>query len=153
MAIFVKINFWGLKSPPEVPVELKTCSIKCRTHVHHFEPQRFDRVDSGDQGRSKYGAIRGNMGQFLAIFWPSLTPTAHPVKSLWFKMVCTCVLHVVLHVLSSTSTSGGYFRPKSRFWQNLPFLAVFGQKFTPHLGVTWGILRRIQVNIDPCTCV
>ena len=35
----------------------------------------------------------------------------------------------------------------------LPFLAVFGQKFTPHLGVSWGILRRIQVNIDPCTSV
>ena len=34
------------------------------TCTHHFEPQRFDRVDSGGQGMSKYGAIRGNKGQF-----------------------------------------------------------------------------------------
>ena len=36
------------------------------TCTHHFEQQRFDRVDSGGQGRSKYGAIRGNIGQFVA---------------------------------------------------------------------------------------
>ena len=34
MAIFAKINFWGLKYPPEVLVELKTCSAICGTHVH-----------------------------------------------------------------------------------------------------------------------
>ena len=34
MAIFAKIDFSGLKYPPEVLVELKTCSTICGTHVH-----------------------------------------------------------------------------------------------------------------------
>ena len=34
MAIFAKIDFRGLKYPPEVLVELKTYSIICATHVH-----------------------------------------------------------------------------------------------------------------------
>ena len=38
-------------------------------------------------------------------------------------MVCTCVLHIALHVLSSTSFSGGYFRPKKSI---LSKIAVFG---------------------------
>ena len=33
MAIFAKIDFWGLKYPTEVLVELKTCSTICGTHV------------------------------------------------------------------------------------------------------------------------
>ena len=33
MAIFAKIDFRGLKYPPEVLVELKTCSTICETHV------------------------------------------------------------------------------------------------------------------------
>ena len=33
MAIFDKIDFSGLKHPPEVLVELKTCSTICGTHV------------------------------------------------------------------------------------------------------------------------
>ena len=33
MANFAKIDFSGLKYPPEVLVELKTCSTICRTHV------------------------------------------------------------------------------------------------------------------------
>ena len=33
MAIFAKIDFSGLKYPPEVLVELKTYSAICRTHV------------------------------------------------------------------------------------------------------------------------
>ena len=34
MAIFAKIDFSGLKYPPEVLVELKTCSATCGAHVH-----------------------------------------------------------------------------------------------------------------------
>ena len=33
MANFAKIDFSGLKYPPEVLVELKTCSTICGTHV------------------------------------------------------------------------------------------------------------------------
>ena len=56
------------------------------------------------------------------VFWPFLTPTVEPVKSLWFKMVCTCVLQIVLHVLSSISASGGYFRPQKSI---LAKIAIF----------------------------
>ena len=48
-----------------------------------------------------------HIAPYCSVFWPSLTPTVNPVKSLLFKMVCTCVPHIILHVLSSTSTSGG----------------------------------------------
>ena len=59
-----------------------------------------------------------------AIFWPSLTPPANPVKFFWSKMACTCVPHIVLHVSGWIRTSGGYFRPSevrirsilARFW-------------------------------------
>ena len=33
VAISDKTDFWGLKYPPEVAVEHKTCSFKCKTHV------------------------------------------------------------------------------------------------------------------------
>ena len=33
VAIFDKSDFWGLKYPPEVPVEQKTCSTICGTPV------------------------------------------------------------------------------------------------------------------------
>ena len=93
------------------------------TCTDHFEPQRFDRVGSRGQGRSKYDAIWGKWGQFWAIFWPYHTPPANLVKSLWFKMVCTCVPHIVLHVLSSTCTPEGYFRPEKSI---LAKIAIFG---------------------------
>ena len=47
-----------------------------------------------------------------AIFWPSLAAPADLVVFLWFNMAGTGVPHIVLHVLGSTCTSGGYFRPK-----------------------------------------
>ena len=47
-----------------------------------------------------------------AIFWPSLAPPADLVEFWWFNMAGTGVPHIVLHVLGSTCTSGGYFRPK-----------------------------------------
>ena len=39
-AIFAKIDFWGLKYPPQVLVELKTCSTICGTHVHTILNQK-----------------------------------------------------------------------------------------------------------------
>ena len=56
-----------------------------------------------------------------ALFWPSLTPPANPVKFFWSKMACTCVPHIVLHVSCRTRTSGGYFRPSEvRFRAKIP---------------------------------
>ena len=61
------------------------------------------------------GASRGlrsqKRGPYLAIFGPSLTPPANPVKFFWSKMACTGVPHIVLHVSCHTRTSGGYFWP------------------------------------------
>ena len=50
-------------------------------------------------------------GPFGAIFGPSLTPPANPVKFFWSKMACRGVPHIVLHVSCWTRTSGGYFWP------------------------------------------
>ena len=61
------------------------------------------------------GASRGlrsqKWGPYLAIFGPSLTPPANPVKFFWSKMACTGVPHIVLHVSCRTRTSGGCFWP------------------------------------------
>ena len=71
------------------------------------------------------GASRGlrsqKRGPYLAIFGPSLTPPANPVKFFWSKMACTGVPHIVLHVSCQTRTSGGYFRPSEvRFRAKIP---------------------------------
>ena len=59
------------------------------------------------------GASKGlrsqKRGPIWAIFGPSLTPPANPVKFFWSKMACTCVPHIVLHVSCRTCTSGGVF--------------------------------------------
>ena len=48
---------------------------------------------------------------FWSRFWPSLTPYANSVKSLWSQMACTGVPQIVLHILCSTRTYWGLFRP------------------------------------------
>ena len=75
------------------------------------------------QGRSKYGIFGSFQWEMCtnALFWPSLTPPANPVKFFWSKMACTCVPHIVLHVSCRTRTSGGYFRPSEvRFRAKIP---------------------------------
>ena len=49
--------------------------------THHFEPQRFDWVGSGGQGRSKYGAIWGNMGHYGGNFLPYFDLPTHPLPT------------------------------------------------------------------------
>ena len=93
------------------------------TCTNHFEPQRFDQVGRGGVVRSKYGPKLPPFAPYCTVFWLSLTPTANPVKSLGFKMVRTCVPHILLHVFSSTSTSWGYFRPQKSI---LAKIAIFG---------------------------
>ena len=46
---------------------------------------------------------------FWGRFWPSLTPHDNSVK--WSKMACTGVPLIVLHILCSTRTYWGHFRP------------------------------------------
>ena len=48
---------------------------------------------------------------FWGRFWPSLTPHANSVKSLWSEMACTGVPQIVLHISYSTRTYWGHFRP------------------------------------------
>ena len=69
MEIFAKIDFRGLKYPPEVLVELKTCSAICGTHVHTILNHK-DLTGSAvgvreGQNTEQYRAI---WGQFSAIF-------------------------------------------------------------------------------------
>ena len=83
------------------------------TCTSHFGPKKFDRVGRRGQGRSKYGTFGSFQWEMCknALFWPSLTPPANPVKFFWSKMACTGVPHIVLHVSCRTRTSGGYFWP------------------------------------------
>ena len=93
------------------------------TCTSHFGPKKFDRVGRRGQGRSKYGTFGSFQWEMCknALFWPSLTPPANPVKFFWSKMACTCVPHIVLHVSCRTRTSGGYFRPSEvRFRAKIP---------------------------------
>ena len=80
----------------------------------------------------------------------SLTPTVDPVKSLWFKMACTCVPNIVLHVLSSTSTSWGYFRPQKSI---LPKIAIFGCFWPEVYSPTASLAGRSITLITPTTLI
>ena len=69
MAIFDKIDFSGLKYPPEKLVELKICSTICGTHVQTILNHK-DLTGSAvgvreGQNTEQYGAIWGN---FLPYF-------------------------------------------------------------------------------------
>ena len=56
---------------------------------------------------------KAHSGQYFDLFWPSLTPPANPVNFFWFKMACTCVPHIVLHVSCWTRTSGAGPAPRT----------------------------------------
>ena len=76
-----------------------------------------------------------------AILSPSLAPLADLVQFLWFKMAGIGVPHIVLHVLGSTRTLWGYFRPKKSV---LSKIATFGC-FWGQMGgsLTWERLVKI----------
>ena len=81
MAIFAKIDFWGLKCPHEVLAELKTCSTICGTHVQTILNHK-DLTGSAvgvreGQNTEQYGAIWGN-------FLPYFDLPTHPLPT-WSK--------------------------------------------------------------------
>ena len=125
-----------LKHTPSETVRIGVCYFLCTCNL-----ARFDGVNSGGQGRSKYGQKLPHIAPYCSVFWPSLTPTVNPVKSLLFKMVCTCVPHIVLHVLSSTSTSGGYFRPQKSILTKIAIFGCFGPEVYPPLGCHLGNIK------------
>ena len=141
MAIFAKINFWGLKYPPEVLVELKTCSAICGTHVHTILNHKDLTELTGGQGWSNMAQNYPHIAPYCSVFWPSLTPTVNPVKSLLFKMVCKCVPHIILHVLISTSTSGGYFRPQKSILTKIAIFGCFRPEVYSPLGCHLGNIK------------
>ena len=53
-----------------------------------------------------------------------VAPAAGSVEFLWFKMAGTGVPHIVLHVLCSTRTSGGNFRPQKSVLSKLAVLKI-----------------------------
>ena len=93
---------------------------------HMYKPfwtKKIWPISRRGQGRSKYGTFGSFQWEMCknALFWPSLTPPANPVKFFWSKMACTCGPHIVLHVSCRTRTSGGYFRPSEvRFRAKIP---------------------------------
>ena len=71
MAIFAKIDFWGLKYPHEVLVELKTCSTICGTRVQTIlNPKDLTGSAVGvreSQNRVPYGANGAILGYILTL--------------------------------------------------------------------------------------
>ena len=65
---FDKIDFSGLKYPPEVLAELKTCSTICGTHVQTILNTRFDQVGRGGVVRSKYGPKLPPFAPYCTVF-------------------------------------------------------------------------------------
>ena len=69
MAIFAKIELWGLKYPPEVLFELKTCSTICGTHVHTILNNKdLTGLTEGVREGQNTEQYRTIWGQFSAIF-------------------------------------------------------------------------------------
>ena len=74
-AIFAKIDFWGLKYPPQVLVELKTCSTICGTHVHTILNQkRLTGSTVGVREGQKMAQNYPYIAPYCSLFSPSLTP-------------------------------------------------------------------------------
>ena len=134
MAIFEKPGYWGLKDPLEVRVQHETCIYMGDTFSSHFEPKKIDRVGRRGQKQPKLGIFEGtNIGQF----WLFLAPPADLVEFLLFKMAGTGVLHIVLHVLCLTCTSGGYFRSQKSVLSKIATFGCFGVKIGGRLDF-WG---------------
>ena len=87
---------WTLNDPPNCPWLI---------WVHFRGPWPIYGPLEGSKAKSE-----AHSGQYFDLFWSSLTPPANPVNFFWFKMACTCVPLIVLHVSRWTRTSGGYFR-------------------------------------------
>ena len=119
MAIFAKIDFRGLKYPPEVLVQLKTCSAICGTHVHTILNHKIWLGRQRGSGKVKIRSNKGqygvNFGPYVDLPWPPLSTRSNLCGSKCY------VPHIVLHVLSSTSTWGGYFRPQKSILANCYF--------------------------------
>ena len=90
-AIFVKIDFWGLKYPPQVLVELKTCSTICGTHVHTILNQKNltgSTVGVGEgQNTEQYWAIWGNFLPYFDLPTHPLPTRSNYYGSKWFVHV------------------------------------------------------------------
>ena len=91
MAIFDKIDFSGLKYPPEKLVELKTCSKICGTHVQTILNHK-DLTGSAvgvkeGQNTLQYGANGGNFKPYFDLTTPSLPTWSNLCGSKWFVHV------------------------------------------------------------------
>ena len=88
---FDKIDFSGLKYPPEVLVELKTCSAICGTHVQTILNHK-DLTGSAagvreGQNTMQYGANGGNFGPYFDLTTPPLPTLSNLCGSKWFVHV------------------------------------------------------------------
>ena len=88
MAIFAKIDFWGLKYPHEVLVELKTCSTIFKTHVqtilNHKDLTGLAVGVRESQNTVQYGANGGNFGPYFDLTTHPLPTRSNLCGSKWF---------------------------------------------------------------------
>ena len=91
MATFAKIEFWGLKYPPEVLFELKTCNTICGTHVqtilNHKDLTGLAVGVREGQNTVQYGANGGNFGPYFDLTTPPLPTRSNLCGSKWFVHV------------------------------------------------------------------
>ena len=91
MAISDKIDFSGLKYPPEKLVELKTCSLICRTHVqtilNHKDLTGLAVGVREGQNTVQYGANGGNFGPYFDLTTHPLPTRLNLCGSKWFVHV------------------------------------------------------------------
>ena len=86
--------------------------------------------------------------------WP---PPANLVKLSWSKMACTGVPHIVLHVLCSTRTSGGYYEPSEIRFEGILALYLYkrnrpkGPKIPLNL-TSEGLKYPPEVRVEHKTC-
>ena len=115
----------GQKYPQSCEFDIKHVVLYVGHLYKPFWTKKFDRVGRRGQGRSKYGTFGSFQWEMCtnALFWPSLTPPANPVKFFWSKMAFTGVPRIVLHVSCRTRTSGGYFWPSEVRFRGI--LALF----------------------------
>ena len=95
--------------------------VQAVQNMHALNRLQATKSWSLNQSEAVGGTIRGPFPVSLPIFGPlegsealreaHSEPLCQRGQFFWSKMACTGVPQIVLHVLCSTRTSGGYFRP------------------------------------------
>ena len=111
--------------------------------THHLEPKKFDQVDSGGQGRSKYGP---KLPLYCPLLFPILTFPNPPCRPDQIFLVQNGVYMCPAYSTTCFKFNQhlrGYFRPRKSILAKIAIFGCFLGLFTPPLGCHFG-------NIETC---